>query len=129
MRNNYKKTNSLPPFQPDLKYGLFLQSPILILNFSMLLKMLISIKERKYYLKSSSWMKSYLFSRINVAMYYDQSFKSKYVTASESVNAMRRVVAQAQNLYIWPSLTTKVQLKVVKEQEIKDIIEADVDNL
>jgi hypothetical protein len=62
-------------------------------------------------------------------MYYDQSFKSKYVTASESVNAMRRVVAQAQNLYIWPSLTTKVQLKVVKEQEIKDTIEADVDNL
>ena len=62
-------------------------------------------------------------------MYYDQSFKSKYVTSSECVNAMRRLVAQAQNLYNWPSLTTKVQLNIVKEQEIQETIGADVDNL
>jgi hypothetical protein len=37
---------------------------------------------------------------MNVAMFYDQTFKAKYVTSSESVNAMRRVVAQAQVTWI-----------------------------
>jgi hypothetical protein len=42
---------------------------------------------------------------------------------------MRRVVAQAQNLYFWQSLTTQVKLNIVKEQEIKETIEADFDHL
>jgi hypothetical protein len=67
--------------------------------------------------------------RMNVAMYYDQTFKSKYVTPTESVNAMRRVVAQAQNLFFWSSLTTTIRLNVVKEQEIPDSIQADETNL
>ena len=66
---------------------------------------------------------------MNVAMYYDQTFKAKYITATECVNAMRRVVAQAQNLYYRPSLTTTIRLNVVKEQEIPDSIQADTTNL
>jgi hypothetical protein len=66
---------------------------------------------------------------MNVAMYYDQTFKAKYVTPTESINAMRRVVAQAQNMFYWPSLTTRIRLNVVKEQEITESIEADVTNL
>ena len=58
--------------------------------------------------------------RMRLAMYYDRNFKTKYVTASESVNAMRRVVAQAQNIYYWPSLTVRIRLNVVKEQEIAE---------
>ena len=64
-----------------------------------------------------------------MAMYYDQTFKAKYVTASECVNAMRRVAAQAQNLFYWPSLTTTIRLNVVKEQEITESIQADGTNL
>jgi hypothetical protein len=66
---------------------------------------------------------------MNVAMFYDQTFKSKYVTPTESINAMRRVVAQAQNLFFWSSLTTTIRLNVVKEQEIPDSIQADETNL
>ncbi len=66
---------------------------------------------------------------MNVAMYYDQTFKAKFVTATESVDAMRRVVAHAQNLFYLPSLTTRIRLNVVKEQEIAESIEADITNL
>ena len=64
-----------------------------------------------------------------MAMFYDQTFKAKYVTAAESVNAMRRVAAQAQNLFYWPSLKTSIRFNVVQEQEIPDIIEAEGANL
>ncbi len=62
---------------------------------------------------------------MNVAMYYDQTFKAKFKTVTESIKAMRRVVAHAQNLFYWPSLTTRVRLNVVKEQEIIESIQAD----
>ena len=39
-------------------------------------------------------------------MHYDQTFKSKF--GSGSVNAMRRVIAQVQNIYYWPTLPTIV---------------------
>jgi hypothetical protein len=62
-------------------------------------------------------------------MYYDQTFKAKYITPTESVNALRRVAAQAQNLFYWPSLKTTIRLDVVKEQEITESIQADTTNL
>ena len=56
-------------------------------------------------------------------MHYDQTFKS--VFGGDSINAMRRVVAQAQNVYYWPTLPTIVTLNVLAEQEIPDYINAD----
>ncbi len=56
-------------------------------------------------------------------MHYDQTFKA--VFGGDSVNAMRRVTAQAQNVYYWPTLPTIVTLNVVGEQEIPDYINAD----
>ena len=45
---------------------------------------------------------------------YDSSWYNKF--GSDSVQAMRRVVAQAQNLLYWPSLTTKFTLKIKEER-------------
>ena len=47
-------------------------------------------------------------------MAYDRSWYNKF--GSDSVNAMRRVVAQAQNLFYWPSLTTKLSLVIIQER-------------
>ena len=56
-------------------------------------------------------------------MHYDQTFKSKF--GSGSVNAMRRVIAQVQNIYYWPTLPTIVAINVVDEMEIPYSINAD----
>ncbi len=56
-------------------------------------------------------------------MHYDQTFKA--VFGGDSLNAMRRVTAQAQNVYYWPTLPTIVTLSVVAEQEIPNSINAD----
>jgi len=41
-----------------------------------------------------------------VKIRYDENFKDKF--GSDAVNVIRRVVAQAQNIWKWPSLTTSV---------------------
>ena len=41
-----------------------------------------------------------------VKIRYDENFKAKF--GADSVNTIRRVVAQAQNMWKWPSLTTSV---------------------
>ncbi len=58
-----------------------------------------------------------------VKMHYDQTFKSEF--GNESLNVMRRVLAQAQNIYYWPTLPSIVTLNVVAEEEITDYITAD----
>ena len=60
---------------------------------------------------------------MKVKMHYDQTFKS--VFGGDSVNALRRVVAQAQNIYYWPTLPTTVNINVVDEMEIPYSINAD----
>ena len=56
-------------------------------------------------------------------MHYDQTFKSAF--GDDSLNVIRRVVAQAQNIYYWPTLPSIVTLNVVAEEEIPDFITAD----
>jgi hypothetical protein len=56
-------------------------------------------------------------------MHHDQSLKS--IFGGDTVNVMRRVVAQAQNIYYWPTLPTIVTIVVVGEYEIQDYINAD----
>jgi hypothetical protein len=56
-------------------------------------------------------------------MHHDQSLKS--IFGGDTVNVMRRVVAQAQNIYYWPTLPTIVTIVVVGEYEIPDYINAD----
>jgi len=45
-----------------------------------------------------------------VKIRYDENFKAKFGT--ESVNTIRRIVAQAQNIWKWPSLTTSVTFQI-----------------
>ena len=47
-----------------------------------------------------------------VAIIYDKNWFAKYVTHGESINAARRVVANSQILFRWPSLTIPIQLEV-----------------
>ncbi len=49
---------------------------------------------------------------------YDATFKDKH--GADSVNAVRRVMAQAQNVYMWPTLTTKVVFEIDSEVDFKD---------
>ena len=65
----------------------------------------------------------FLNSSMKVKMHYDQTFKS--VFGGDSVNTLRRVVAQAQNIYYWPTLPTTVNINVVDEMEIPYSINAD----
>jgi hypothetical protein len=56
-------------------------------------------------------------------MHHDQSLKS--IFGGDTINVMRRVIAQAQNIYYWPTLPTIVTIVVVGEYEIQDYINAD----
>ena len=47
-----------------------------------------------------------------LAIIYDKYWLAKYVTATESVNAIRRVIANAQIIFNWPSLTVPITLEV-----------------
>jgi hypothetical protein len=49
-------------------------------------------------------------------MHYDQTLKG--VFGGDSVNVLRRVIAQVQNVYYWPTLPTTVTINVVGEMEI-----------
>jgi len=48
-----------------------------------------------------------------LAIIYDKYWLAKYVTNAESVNAVRRVIANAQIIFRWPSLTIPITLEVV----------------
>ena len=49
-------------------------------------------------------------------MWYDQLFKGKH--GADSVNVMRRVIAQAQTMFYWSSLTIGITLTVKAEEEV-----------
>jgi len=51
-------------------------------------------------------------NRCKIAILYDKTWKAKYETDSESVNAIMRAVAQAQIIFNWPSLTIPITLNV-----------------
>ena len=54
----------------------------------------------------------FLSGSFKVALIYDKNWLAKYVTAAESVNAARRVIANSQILFNWPSLTVPISLQV-----------------
>ena len=69
------------------------------------------------------------FCRFKIAIFYDKSWKAKYVTDTESVNAVMRAFAQAQIIFKWPSLTVPIILNVASIT-FKDIdIPSDVSGL
>jgi hypothetical protein len=74
-------------------------------------------------------MVNVIFYSLDIAMYYDQTFKAQFGNSVESLNAMRRVVAQAQNIFYWDSLKVKIRLNIVKEVEIKEKVQSDLTNL
>ena len=47
-----------------------------------------------------------------IALIYDKIWLATYKNTTEAVNAARRVVANAQILYNWPSLTIPISLQV-----------------
>ena len=52
-----------------------------------------------------------IFCSLKVKVIYDDNFKGKF--GDDTVNAARRVLAQAQNAFMWKdSLTTVVKFKV-----------------
>jgi hypothetical protein len=53
-----------------------------------------------------------LLNRFRIAIYYDSSWLAKYVTDEESINAIRRLVANTQLIFQLPSLTTPIFLEV-----------------
>jgi len=64
-----------------------------------------------------------------IAIIYDKSWKAKYVTDTESVNAVMRAVAQAQIIFKWPSLTVPITLSVASVTFQNIDIPADVAGL
>ena len=55
---------------------------------------------------------------------YDDNFRDKF--GDDIKNAIRRVVAHAQHMFKWPSLTTKIFLNVSSDfQYIKERLSAD----
>ena len=50
--------------------------------------------------------------RFKVAIFYDRTWLSKFVTHDESINAVKRIVANAQTIFKWPSLTFPIDLLV-----------------
>ena len=60
---------------------------------------------------------------MNIVTKYDQSFLTRF--GANSTNKMRAVVAQAQPMYYWPSLTVRVRINVVAEGSITQSILAD----
>jgi len=75
---------------------------------------------------SKRYFKNSFFS-LNVATKFDQSFQRRF--GANSINKMRAVVAQAQPLYYWPSLTVRVRINVVAEGSIAQSILADQNGL
>ena len=61
--------------------------------------------------------------RFNIKLFYDQTFKG--VFGDESVNVLRRVVAQAQNIYYYPTLPAIVTLQVGAVEEVFVSLNAD----
>jgi hypothetical protein len=57
-------------------------------------------------------------SRLKIKCFYDATFKAKH--GADSINAVRRVMAQAQNIYMSPTLTTKVVFEIDSEVDFKD---------
>ena len=52
-------------------------------------------------------LKRFLFiSSANIKIFYDDNFKDKF--QGESVNVIRRLIAYAQHIWKYPTLTTKV---------------------
>ena len=64
---------------------------------------------------------------LRLAMRYDQSFLARFGT--NSLNRMRAVVAQAQPVFYWPSLTVRIRLDVITEGSISESILADESGL
>ena len=58
------------------------------------------------------WISSFFSNSFKIALVYDKNWLAKYVTAAEAVNAARRVVANSQILFNWPSLTVPISLQV-----------------
>ena len=52
-----------------------------------------------------------LWFSLNVTIRYDDNFKGKF--GADAENVIRRVMAHAQNIYQWPSLTTKIIFNVL----------------
>ena len=50
--------------------------------------------------------------RFKLAVFYDRTWLSKFVTHDESINAVKRIVANAQTIFTWPSLTFPIDLLV-----------------
>ena len=57
-----------------------------------------------------------MFFSVKCKLYYDQNYKRKF--GDETLNSLRRITVQAQNIFHWPSLTVKFQLNVSDIQEI-----------
>ncbi len=64
---------------------------------------------------------------LQIALRYDQSFLARF--GEKSLNKMRAVVAQAQPMFFWPSLTVRVRLDVIAEESISQSIHADDNGL
>ena len=54
----------------------------------------------------------HFYNSFKIAIIYDKNWLAKYVTDAEAVNAARRVVANSQILFNWPSLTVPISLEV-----------------
>ena len=54
----------------------------------------------------------HFYNSFKIAIIYDKNWLAKYVTDAEAVNAARRVVANSQILFNWPSLTIPISLQV-----------------
>ena len=67
--------------------------------------------------------------RFKIAIIYDKNWKAKYVTDTESVNAVMRAVALAQVIFKWPSLTVPINLSVASITFQNIDIPADVSGL
>ena len=55
---------------------------------------------------------NFYFNSFKTAIIYDKNWLAKYVTDAEAINAAKRVVANAQILFNWPSLTVPISLQV-----------------
>jgi hypothetical protein len=59
-------------------------------------------------------VKIFFVHRLRVKVRYDENFKAKF--GDDSVNAVRRVMAHAQNIWMWKaSLTTTVTFQIDPE--------------
>jgi hypothetical protein len=68
-------------------------------------------------------------SSLTIKLWYDQLFKGKH--GNDSLNVLRRVIAQTQTMFYWSSLNTTVTLtvKAVEEVPINFTAGADITSL